>query len=107
MSHGAAVTYDLDLDVPRAGEELFDIDIATAERGRRLGLAPRVGVVEVGVVSDESYPPSATAGARLDDHLTARTERHQKEARVFECRGAERTAQYRHAETLRERSRPA
>jgi hypothetical protein len=39
VSRAAAVTDHLNFDMPRAREELFDIDIAAAERGRRLGLA--------------------------------------------------------------------
>ena len=86
VGHRAAVADDLDLDVPRAREEFFDVDIAAAERGRRLGLAARVGVGQVGVVGDESHAAPAAAGAGLDHHLAARAERSQEEARVLERR---------------------
>ena len=63
-----AVADDLHFDVAGARQQLLDVDIAVAERAARLGLAARVGLVEIIAGEHDAHAAPAAAGDRLDDN---------------------------------------
>ena len=66
-----AVTDHLHLNVPGARDELLDVDGARAEGRVGLGLAARVGLVQLVDRRDHAHAPAAAAGERLDHDLRA------------------------------------
>ena len=66
-----AVADHLHLDVARARDELLDVDGAGAEGRVGLGLAARVGLVQLIDRRDHAHAPAAAAGERLDHDLRA------------------------------------
>ena len=76
MADGAvAVADDLHLDVPRLADQPLDIDAVTAEGRLGLGLAARIGLLELVAVLDDAHAASAAAGHGLDHHRAAFAER--------------------------------
>ena len=73
VAHGAAaVADDLHLDVARATDDALDVEVAVAERGRGLGAAARVGLVQLVDAADDPHAAPAAAGDRLDHHRSRR-----------------------------------
>src|SRR2546421_4893953 len=65
------VAHDLDLDVPRRGDRLLDVERAVPER--RVGLGRRVGVrsVDLRGPADDPHAASAAAGGRFEQYRVA------------------------------------
>ena len=55
---------DLHLDVAGAPDQLLDVDVAVAERGRGLGAAAREGLGELVRVAHDAHAAAAAAGHR-------------------------------------------
>ena len=62
------VAQDLDLDVPRPGQEGLDIDIRNPKGGLGLRAATGVGGIQFVHPGDHTGAPAAAAGQGLDDH---------------------------------------
>ena len=63
-----AVADDLHLDVPGARQKLFHVHVAAAERRPRLGLAARVGLLQLIAAPHQSHAAPAAAADGLDQH---------------------------------------
>src|SRR5690242_9537200 len=66
-----AIAENLDLDVPGPLEVAFEIDLAAAEKRRRLVLRDRQQAGEVDGVPGHFHAAPAAAGAGLDQHRVA------------------------------------
>src|SRR5262249_4926015 len=75
-----AIPDDLDLDVAGPADQPLNIDVAAAERRRRLGLAARIRLVELRRIVDNAHAPAAAAGDCLDHDRAVRGE---EGARLF------------------------
>ena len=89
------VAEDLHLDVAGTGDELFDVDLGTAERGAGLGLAASEGRLQLIGRPHHARAATAAPGDRLDDHRAARAERGEEGARLVEGDGVIETAAHR------------
>ncbi len=69
------VADDLHLDMARLADQPLDIDAVAAEGGLRLGLAARIGLLQLGGVLDDAHAAPAAAGDRLDHDRAAGAER--------------------------------
>ena len=65
------VPEQLDLDVPRVGQEFLHVDGVVPERGRRLVPGQGVSLDQFGLVPGHPHALAAAAGGRLDDHRIA------------------------------------
>ena len=83
-----AIADHLDFDVAGARDQLFDVDIAVAERGLRLRLAAPVGGFEIVWPFDHAHSPSPAAGDRLDHHCAAGAEAFEEGVSVIRGGGA-------------------
>src|SRR5258707_1276187 len=61
------VRQDLDLDVPRALDQLLEVDAVVAEGRLRLAACRRDGIVELGTRADDSHAAATAARRRFDD----------------------------------------
>ena len=68
VDHIGAVAGDLDLDVMGCGHQLLDVEVAEAERGGRLRLAPGPRLLEVVGVGDRPHAPAPTPGDGFEHH---------------------------------------
>src|SRR5262249_31837831 len=62
----SAVAKDLHLDMTRARNEFFDVDVAASERSLGFGLAALVRVLDLLGLEDRAGAAAAAAGNRLD-----------------------------------------
>ena len=69
------VADDLHLDMARLADQALDIDAVVSEGGLRLGLAARIGFLQLRGVLDEPHAAPAAAGHRLDHDRAAGAER--------------------------------
>ena len=60
------VADDLHLDVAGVADQALDIDAVAAEGGHGLGLAARIGLLQLVGVVDDAHAAAAAAGDRLD-----------------------------------------
>src|SRR5712671_5619316 len=65
------VADDLHLDVARVADQALDINAVAAKGGHRLGLAARIGLLQLGRIVDDAHAASAAAGDRLDHDSAA------------------------------------
>ena len=76
MADGAmTVADDLHLDVARLADQALDIDAVVSEGGLRLGLAARIGFLQLRGLLDEAHAAPAAAGHRLDHDRASAAER--------------------------------
>ena len=89
------VAHDLDLDVPRRGDRLLDVERAVPER--RVGLGRRVGIrsVDLRGPADDPQAAPAAAGGRLEQYRV--TELLGRDPGLREARGPLRAGDERHA----------
>ena len=66
---------DLHLDVACLADQALDIDVGISEGGLRLGLAARIGFLQLRGVLDEPHAAAAAAGHRLDHDRPTGAER--------------------------------
>ncbi len=69
------VADDLHLDVAGVADQALDIDAVAAEGGHRLGLAARIGLLQLCGVVDDAHAAAAAAGDRLDHDGAAGAQR--------------------------------
>ena len=72
------VADDLHLDVAGVADQALDIDAVAAEGGLRLGLAARIGLLQLGGVIDDAHAAPAAAGDRLDHDGAALAQRREE-----------------------------
>ena len=87
------VTGDLHLDVPGALDEPLDVDVAVAERRRRLRAGALDGLGHLVDAAHDAHPAAAAAGDRLDDH---RRPGRQRGEELFRRRHVDRRGDARH-----------
>ena len=81
-----AVADDLHFDVAGLGEELFDVDIAVAERLHRLGAAALIGGFQFRDAAHLAHAAAAAARNGLDHDGAVRAERLKEAAGFFDRR---------------------
>src|SRR4029453_17560594 len=86
MADAGAVADDLHLDVPGARQELFDVEVAVAERRLGLRSAAFESRVEVRERLHRPHAPAAAAGHGLDHHRPALAEAREEGPRLIEAR---------------------
>ena len=91
---------DLHLDMAGLADQTFDIDVVVTESGLRLGLAARIGLLQLRGVLDEPHAAAAAAGDGLDHHGTASAERSEECLRLVQCGRAGGAFDHRHATPL-------
>ena len=86
MADGAMVVADdLHFDVAGVADPALDIDAVAAEGRLGLGLAARIGLLQLGGVIDDAHAASATAGDGLDHHCAAGAQRCKEGLGLFEA----------------------
>ena len=104
MADRYTVPDNLHLDVPRAGQEPFDIEVAVAERRPGLGGAACERFVQIHQSRHRPHAASAAAGDGLDHHRAMGRE---KGLRLLKSGRPVGSGQHRHAALLCQRPRPA
>src|SRR5216684_9311748 len=70
------VTHDLDFDVPRPRQILFDVDLAGSERGECFLFGERERLRELVRVDGDAHALASAARGRLDDDGKSNLSRH-------------------------------
>ena len=104
MADGAMVVADdLHLDVAGVANQALDIDAVAAESRLGLGLAARIGLLELRGVIDDAHAASAAAGDGLDHHGATGTQRCKESPGLFQAGRPAGAFDDRHAASLRQR----
>src|SRR5690606_23264577 len=100
-----AVANDLNFDVTRLANELFDIKLAIAESGLRFGATAFKGVRQFGRIAHRAHAAPAATRQRLKHDSAIRAQLLHEGAGFFKARRAIRAGKKRHVELCRESAR--